>query len=245
MHLFCISYNETMSEYFDFLSELLEVEFALYFILSMISLITQFDVLIYRKQTFYFYFKNYILYLGLLLLILFFIHNNDPNDNITSNILNQFIIHNFPNRFIWLNALIGINILLFMILFFKRRNINYNIEGYSNKVIDWCVDNYPKSGLKKYPKLIFSNESTEYRGQYEFQTNKITIYIKNIKSKKELTNTLIHEYFHFYLNHGKSNQVYAEKLETIGYENHPEELICNISAKELTELYFKQKNIKY
>ena len=72
MHLFCISYNETMSEYFDFLSELLEVEFALYFILSMISLITQFDVLIYRKQTFYFYFKNYILYLGLLLLILFF-----------------------------------------------------------------------------------------------------------------------------------------------------------------------------
>ncbi|WP_299057147.1 hypothetical protein [uncultured Polaribacter sp.] len=232
--------RNSLKDYLDFLNVIFNVEYTTYFILNIILLITLVDVIFFRKKIFLNGFLKHLFYNSILFFFIFFIlYYNDPVENLTSSTLNRKI-RQFSNRFRVSNFLFFINTLLLIILFFKKKPSGFDIEKHSFKVIGWCVDNYPKSGLKKHPTLFFNNQPSKFKGEYEHQSKKITIFTKNILSIKDLTNTLIHEYFHFYLDHGKSKQVYYEKLATVGYEDHPEELICNISAKKLTEIYFKQ-----
>lgn len=230
-------------DYFDFLNEIFDVEYAMYFMLQVITLFTFVQQLISGKRTLSSFLFLFSINSIIILIVLFFKHSIDPISNFTSARLNEAIINNFPDRFIWSNSLIGLNILLLLYLIFKRNKVRYDIEEHCSMIINWCVENYPKSGVKKYPKLIIDNHSSKNKGEYHHYEQKIIIYKKNIDSVKDLTNTVIHEYFHFYLDHGKSNKVYHEKLQSIGYENHPEELICNISAEKLTEIYFEQHEV--
>jgi hypothetical protein len=69
---------------------------------------------------------------------------------------------------------------------------------WANRIILWCIDNL---GVSKYhkslPKVVLSNKlSTDCYGQFIFETNTITIYVKKCKSFKLFVSTLIHEYVH-------------------------------------------------
>lgn len=230
-------------DYIDFLNVIRGSEYATYFLLSVITLFTFFQKILFGKRSLSWFLYLFTINSLILNLVFFYKHSNNPISNFTSARLNEVINNNFPDRFIWSNSLIGLNILLLLFLIFKRNKARYDIEEHSSKIINWCVENYPKSGVKKYPKLIIDNNSSKNKGEYHHYEQKIIIYKKNIESVKDLTNTLIHEYFHFYLDHGKSNKVYHEKLQSIGYENHPEELICNLSAEKLTEIYLGQHEV--
>ena len=230
-------------DYIDFLKVIIGSEYATYFLLSVITLFTLFQKILFGKRSLSLFLFLFTINSLVILLVFFYKHSINPISNFTSARLNEVIINNFPNRFILYNSLIGMNILLLLFIIFKRNKVRYDIEEHSSKVINWCVENYPKSGVKKYPKLIIVNHFSKNKGEYHHNEQKIIIYKKNVDSINDLTNTLIHEYFHFYLDHGKSNQVYHEKLQSIGYEDHPEELICNISADKLTELFFEQNEV--
>ncbi len=229
-----------INRYINFLCELLAVEFALFILVSLISLFTIIDLLFSRKRSLYFCLQFFFRNTFFMVLLLFIFYLIDPIDSSNTIILIKKIIYNFPNKDIWLYSLAGVDILLFLILLCKPESFHFNIEEDSTKVINWCVHNYPKSGIKKYPNIIINNESSDNYGEYNFLTKDILIFPKNIKSKKDLINTLIHEYFHFYLDHGKSSQEYHNKLNEVGYDKHPIELICNTSAEKLTQLYFEQ-----
>jgi hypothetical protein len=230
-------------DYIDFLNVIRGSEYATYFLLSLITLFTFFQKILFGKRSLSSFLFLYTINSLVLLLFFFYKKSINPISNFTSARLNEVIINNFPNRFILSNSLIGMNILLLLFIIFKRNKVRYDIAEHSSKVINWCVENYPKSGFKKYPKLIICNHLSKNKGEYHHNEKKIIIYKKNVDSINDLTNSVIHEYFHFYLDHGKSNQVYHEKLQSIGYEDHPEELICNLSADKLTELFFEQNEV--
>ncbi|NVK75290.1 MAG: hypothetical protein HWE24_17605 [Oceanospirillaceae bacterium] len=232
-----------MNEYLDFLSEIFEVEFASFSILISILLFTFCEIFQLKK----FNFGSLLIYFPLNLFVffvfIFFMFKYDPINNFSSERLSSVIINNFPNRFIFSNTIIVLNIIFFLLMIFSKKENSYNLEEHSKKVIDWCVNRYPKSGVKKSPKLNFDKNKSINKGEYYPNEKKIIIFTKNIDSKEDLTHTLIHEYFHYYLDHGKSMKVYEEQLESEGYENHPQELICNISAEKLTKIYFEQNEI--
>lgn len=230
-------------DYIDFVNEIRGSEYATYFLLSVITLFTFLQKILLGKRSLSWFLYLFTINFLVILLALYYKHSIDPISNFTSVRLNEVIINNFPDRFIWSDSLIGLNILLLFFLIFKRNKVRIDIDEHCSKIINWCVENYPKSGVKKYPKLIIDNHSSKNKGEYHHYEQKIIIYKKNIDSVKDLTNTVIHEYFHFYLDHGKSNKVYHEKLQSIGYENHPEELICNLSAEKLTEIYLEQHEV--
>ena len=93
---------------------------------------------------------------------------------------------------------------------------------------------------KRKPLLTLVEGKSNLAGEYCFYNNTITIYRDNNVIRRELINTVIHEYFHYYLitSESKSN-LYHDQLEQFSLEQHPQEILCNTMGKTLTKVYLK------
>jgi hypothetical protein len=60
--------------------------------------------------------------------------------------------------------------------------------------------------------------------------------------KRELINTVIHEYFHYYLitSESKSN-LYQDQLEQFSLEQHPQEILCNTMGRNSHKGLFEKQ----
>jgi hypothetical protein len=114
------------------------------------------------------------------------------------------------------------------------------IEELSNDVMEWFIEMYPIR--KKSPRIVISDESSDYAGTYTFYNNTITLFTKNLKDYEVVINTTVHELTHWYLiRSDKMVREYDEQLEEYKYEFHPQEIWCRAVAAELTKHYIKQK----
>lgn len=229
-----------LEHYFDFLKVLLSVKSIAFSLFSIISFISLLEILLRRKDARKNFIKTVVINSFILMIGMFVLYANKPIQNINSTQLEVLVLLEYPNLNVWSLVLTVLNVILLFTVRVEKENTELNVLEHIDHVIEWCVENYPKSGVRKRPKTILSQEASNNKGEYSPSTRVITIYAQNIESKKDLTDTIIHEYFHFYLHHGKSFEVYNEKLNSVGYEAHPEELICNISAEKLTEIYLEQ-----
>ena len=107
-------------------------------------------------------------------------------------------------------------------------------------VLNWCLYLYPIR--KQKPLLRLVEGESHLAGEYCFYNNTITIYRNNNVIRSELINTVIHEYFHYYLitSESKSN-LYHDQLEQFSLEQHPQEILCNTMGETLTKVYLKNK----
>ena len=105
-------------------------------------------------------------------------------------------------------------------------------------VLNWCLYLYPIR--KQKPLLRLVEGESHLAGEYSFHNNTITIYRNNNVIRKELINTVIHEYFHYYLitSESKSN-LYHDQLEQFSLAQHPQEILCNTMGETLTKVYLK------
>ena len=107
-------------------------------------------------------------------------------------------------------------------------------------VLSWCMTLYPIR--KKRPRLVFDQGKSKARGSYSFSQNKIIVFSRYNVIQRELVDTVIHEYFHFYLVTSDSKiNLYYKQLSEYGHQNHPQEILCNTMAKELAKRYLKEK----
>ena len=108
----------------------------------------------------------------------------------------------------------------------------------ANDVLNWCLELYPSS--KKKPHLKLVDGPSDYAGEYYFQNNTIYLYRENNLTRKRVIHVLIHEFFHFYLiTSNPKNQLYQKQLEIYGVNDHPQEILCEALASELTKRYLK------
>jgi len=109
----------------------------------------------------------------------------------------------------------------------------------ASDVLNWCLGLYPIR--KQKPLLTLVEGKSHLAGEYCYYNNTITIYRDNNVIRRELINTVIHEYFHYYLitSESKSN-LYQDQLEQFSLAHHPQEILCNYMGETLTKLYLKQ-----
>lgn len=106
-------------------------------------------------------------------------------------------------------------------------------------VLNWCLDLYPIR--KQKPLLTLVEGKSHLSGEYNFHRNTIIIYRDNNVIRRDLIRTVIHEFFHFYnLTSQAKNNLYFSQLEYFGYENHPQEILCNTMGETLAKLYLKK-----
>jgi hypothetical protein len=106
-------------------------------------------------------------------------------------------------------------------------------------VLIWCLYLYPIR--KQKPLLRLVEDESHLAGEYCFYNNTITIYRNNNVIRRDLIRTVIHEFFHFYnLTSQAKNNLYFSQLEYFGYENHPQEILCNTMGETLAKLYLKK-----
>lgn len=106
-------------------------------------------------------------------------------------------------------------------------------------VLNWCLDLYPIR--KQKPLLTLVEGKSHLSGEYNFYKNTIIIYRDNNVIRRDLIRTVIHEFFHFYnLTSQAKNNLYFSQLEHFGYENHPQEILCNTMGETLAKLYLKK-----
>lgn len=106
-------------------------------------------------------------------------------------------------------------------------------------VLNWCLYLYPIR--KQKPLLRLVENKSHVAGEYCFYNNTITIYRNNNVIRRDLIRTVIHEFFHFYnLTSQAKNTLYHNQLEHFGYENHPQEILCNTMGETLAKLYLKK-----
>ena len=107
-------------------------------------------------------------------------------------------------------------------------------------VLNWCLMLYPIR--KQKPLLTLVDGKSNLAGEYCFYNNTITIYRNNNVIRRELINTVIHEYFHYYLITSESkSKLYHDQLEQFSLAQHPQEILCNTMGETLTKVYLKNK----
>ena len=143
----------------------------------------------------------------------------------------------FTIYFIVVGVLLFLKLIYKLIIFLKGDVDDWQRE-LSNDVLNWCLYLYPI--LKQKPLLTLVDGKSHLAGEYCFYNNSITIYRNNNVIRRELINTVIHEYFHYYLitSESKSN-LYHDQLEQFSLEQHPQEILCNTMGKTLTKVYLK------
>ncbi|MDC0087056.1 hypothetical protein OAI39_06460 [Polaribacter sp.] len=110
----------------------------------------------------------------------------------------------------------------------------------AENVLNWCLMLYPIR--KQKPLLTLVEGKSHLAGEYCFFNNTITIYADNNVLQKELINTVIHEYFHYYLITSESkSKLYQNQLEQFSLAHHPQEILCNTMGETLTKVYLKNK----
>ena len=106
-------------------------------------------------------------------------------------------------------------------------------------VLNWCLHLYPIR--KQKPLLTLAEGKSHLAGEHCFYNNTIIIYRDNNVIRKDLIRTVIHEFFHFYILTSRAkNTLYHNQLEHFGYENHPQEILCNTMGETLAKLYLKK-----
>ena len=107
-------------------------------------------------------------------------------------------------------------------------------------VLNWCLHLYPIR--KQKPLLTLVKGKSHLAGKYCFYNNTITIYTDNNVIRRKLINTVIHEYFHYYLITSESkSKLYHDQLDQFSLAQHPQEILCNTMGETLTKLYLKNK----
>jgi len=136
-------------------------------------------------------------------------------------------------------GIIILYILGFIVNLFLPSN-TITIEELSNHVKEWFIEMYPIR--KKSPKIVISDESSDYAGTYTFYNNKITLFTQNVSDYEGIVEITLHELVHWreITSHSK-DQLYDKLLKEYGYENHPQEIWCRTVAAELTKHYIKQR----
>ena len=136
-------------------------------------------------------------------------------------------------------GIIVLYILGFIVNLFSPSN-TITIEELSNNVTEWFIKMYPIR--KKSPKIVISDESSDYAGTYTFYKNTITLFTQNVSDYEGIVEITLHELVHWreITSHSK-DQLYDKQLKEYGYENHPQEIWCRTVAAELTKHYIKQR----
>ena len=136
-------------------------------------------------------------------------------------------------------GIIVLYILGFIVNLFSPSN-TITIEELSNHVTKWFIEMYPIR--KKSPRIVISDESSDYAGTYTYYNNTITLFTDNVSDFEGIVEITLHELVHWreITSHFK-DQLYDKQLKEYGYENHPQEIWCRAVAAELTKHYIKQK----
>ena len=136
-------------------------------------------------------------------------------------------------------GIIVIYVLGFIVTLFSNDK-TITIEELSNNVTDWFIEMYPIR--KKSPRIVISEESSDYGGTYSFNKNTITIYTKNVSDYEGIVEITLHELVHWReITSYSKDCLYDKQLKEYGYENNPQEIWCRTVAAELTKQYIKQK----
>jgi len=143
----------------------------------------------------------------------------------------------FTIYFIIVGVLLMLNLIYKVIKFLNDEGEDWQLE-LADDVLKWCLKLYPIR--KQKPLITLVEGKSHLAGEYCFYSNTITIYADNNVIPKELINTVIHEYFHYYLitSESKSN-LYHDQLEQFSLAQHPQEILCDTMGKTLTKLYLK------
>ncbi|MDA8924099.1 hypothetical protein N9Y86_05285 [Flavobacteriaceae bacterium] len=114
------------------------------------------------------------------------------------------------------------------------------VEELSIHVTDWFIEMYPIR--KKSPRIVISDESSDFAGTFTFYNNTITLFTQNVSDYDGIVEITLHELVHWreITSHSK-DQFYDKQLKEFGYENHPQEIWCRAVAAELSKQYIKQK----
>lgn len=110
---------------------------------------------------------------------------------------------------------------------------NKKTELIVDTVFNWCCV-YLGTPLKTYPKIKII-EDKRYKNIFgEYENKEITIFINSCHSRKDIINTIIHEYTHF-LQMPRKNDIdkYHKLLNYYNYNSHPYE----IEADEYADIY--------
>ena len=136
-------------------------------------------------------------------------------------------------------GIIVLYILGFIVNLFSPSN-TITIEELSNNVTEWFIKMYPIR--KKSPKIVISDESSDYAGTYTFYKNTITLFTLNVSDYESIVEITLHELVHWReITSLSKDQLYDKQLKEYGYENHPQEIWCRTVAAELTKHYIKQR----
>jgi len=145
----------------------------------------------------------------------------------------------FTIYFIVVGVLFTLNLIYKLIKFVKSDGEDWQFQ-LADDVLNWCLYLYPIR--KQKPLLTFVEGESHLAGEYCFYNNSITIHRDNNVIRRELINTVIHEYFHYYLITSESkSKLYHDQLEQFSLTHHPQEIICNTMGETLTKLYLKNK----
>ena len=119
-------------------------------------------------------------------------------------------------------------------------NLKIPIEDFLEDITEWVRIMYPTQ--RKSPSVVVSTFKSDNAGEFNYQNNEITIYLKNNPTIEILVDTQIHESIHHVWTDTKLKQLQFEKqLEEYGYWDHPSEILCRSLAKSLTERYMKSR----
>ena len=144
----------------------------------------------------------------------------------------------FMYYFIIVGGLFLLNLIYRLIFFLRIRSEDWQFQS-AHEVLEWCLELYPIR--KQKPLLTLVEGKSDLGGEYCFDTNTIIIYRSNNVLLRDVVKTCIHEYFHYYLITSQTkNNLYKRQLEVYGYENHPQEILCNSLSKTLTKRYLNK-----
>ena len=145
----------------------------------------------------------------------------------------------FMYYFIIVGGLFILNLIYELIKFLNDDANDWQFQSAQN-VLNWCLEMYPVH--KQKPLLTLVEGESHLAGEYCFYNNTITIYRNNNVIRRELINTVIHEYFHYYLITSESkSKLYHDQLDQFSLEQHPQEILCNTMGETLTKVYLKNK----
>ena len=143
----------------------------------------------------------------------------------------------FKWYFIVVGGLFLLNLIYKIIVFLKGEEEDWQFK-LAEDVLDWCLEIYPVR--KQKPQLILVEGKSKFKGEYCFDTNTIIIYRSNNVLPLDVVRTFIHEYFHFHqITSNAKNNLYQKQLNHYGYEDHPQEILCNAMAETLTKVYLR------
>ena len=140
--------------------------------------------------------------------------------------------------------LIGQRILMKLVVWIERLIWSPVTEGdwhrqHAVEVLTWLLIMYPIR--KKRPMIVIDDSSSELLGEYHYYINVIIIYSRNNKRIKDVLQTTIHEFFHFYLITSEVKMdLYARQLKEYGVYDHPQEVLCEAMEQVLVKIYIRE-----